>query len=60
VDILIDNQHRDTTSLAVDDFPVLLGVTVFSAQQLAGGRHTIRIVSRTDLRINVEGFRVYA
>jgi len=60
VDILIDNEHRATTSLAIKDFPVLLGVSVFSVQQLPGGSHTIRIVSRTDLRINVEGFRVYA
>ncbi len=60
IDIFIDNQHQVTTSLAVDDFPVLLGVTVFSAQQLAAGNHTIRIVSRSDLRINIEGFRVYA
>jgi hypothetical protein len=59
VDIFIDNEHRDIASLAVEDFPVLLGVVVFSAQQLVGGRHTVRIVSRTGHRINVEGFRAY-
>lgn len=59
VDIFVDHEHRSTTSLAVDDFPVLLSVVVFSAQQLAGRSHTIRIVSRSNSRINVQGFRVY-
>jgi hypothetical protein len=60
VDIFIDHEHQGTRSLSLEDLPVLLGVAVFSLQQLAGGSHTIRVVSSTDLRINVEGFRVYA
>ncbi|HEX4031626.1 MAG TPA: hypothetical protein VHX20_14755 [Terracidiphilus sp.] len=60
VDIFVDHEHRATSSLALEDFPVLFGAAVFSVQQLAGGSHTIRVVSSTDLHINVEGFRVYA
>jgi hypothetical protein len=60
VDIFIDHEHQGTSPLSLEDLPVLLGVAVFSLQQLAGGTHTIRVVSSTDLRINVEGFRVYA
>jgi hypothetical protein len=47
-------------SLLLDDFPMLLGVTFYSKQGLRRGRHTLRIVCRSDARINLEGFRVYA
>jgi hypothetical protein len=60
VDIFLNGEHRGTTSLLVDDFPVLLGVTLYSKQDLARGKYTLKIVCRSDARINLEGFRVYA
>ena len=60
VDIFLNGEHQGTTSLLVDDFPVLLGVTLYSKQGLARGKHTLKIVCRSDARTNLEGFRVYA
>jgi hypothetical protein len=59
-DIFLDGEKQGATSLMVDDFPVLLGVTLYSKQGLVRGKHTLKIVCRTDARINLEGFRVYA
>ena len=59
VDIFLNGEHQGTTSLFVDDFPVLLGVTLYSKQGLPGGKHTLKLVCHSNVRINLEGFRVY-
>ena len=59
IDVYVDEIHEDTVSLALPDFPVFLGVTVFSRLSLPRGKHTIKLVSAGDARVNVEGFRVY-
>ncbi len=59
VDIFLNGEHQGTISLLVDDFPVLLGVTLYSKQGLSGGKHTLKLVCHSDARINLEGFRVY-
>jgi hypothetical protein len=33
---------------------------LFSSLGLPRGKHTIRVVCASDMRINVQGFRVYA
>lgn len=60
VEIALDGERQDVTSLRLDDFPVFLGVAAFSKQGLTAGKHTIRITNRGEERVNVEGFRVYA
>jgi hypothetical protein len=60
VDIFLNGQQQGTTSLLVTDFPVLLGVILYSKQGLIRGKHTLKIVCRSDSRVNLEGFRVYA
>lgn len=59
-DIFLDGEKQGTTSLLVEDFPVLLGVTLYVKQDLLRGKHNLKIVCRADTRINLEGFRVYA
>ena len=59
-DIFVDGEKQCTASLSVDDFPVLLGVTLFSKQGMVRGTHTMKIVGRSDARIDLTGFRVYA
>jgi hypothetical protein len=59
VDIFLDGEHQVTKSLLVDDFPVLLGITLYSKQGLSGGKHTLKLVCHSDARINLEGFRIY-
>jgi len=60
VDIFLDGESQGTTSLRVDDFPVLLGVTLYSTQGLRRGKHLLRLVCRSDARINLQGFRIYS
>jgi hypothetical protein len=60
VDVFLNGEEQGTTSLLVDDFPVLLGVALYTKQGLVRGKHTLKIVCRSDARINLEGFRVYA
>lgn len=60
VEVFLDEVHEDTVSLALPDFPVFFGVTVFSRSALAQGKHAIKLVSAGDARVNLEGFRVYA
>jgi hypothetical protein len=60
VDIFLDGEHQGTEPLVVDDFPVLLGVRLYSRQDLPGGKHTLKLVCSSDKRINLEGFHVYA
>ncbi len=60
VDIFLNGEKQGATSLLVNDFPVLLGVTLYSKQGLVRGKHTLKIVCRSDARINLQGFRVYA
>ena len=60
VEIYVDGEHQDTTSLLLEDFPVFLGITIFSKQRLPYGKHSIKIVNPGGARIDVEGFRVYA
>jgi len=60
VEVLLDGTQRETVSLSVEDFPALLGINVFSRQNLPRGKHVVKVVSADDARINVAGFRVYA
>ena len=60
VDISIDGEHQERTSLRLDDFPAFFGVTLFSKQGLTRAKHMIKVVNSTEARVNVEGFRVYA
>jgi hypothetical protein len=59
VDIFLDGEHQGTKSLLVDDFPVLLGITLYSKQGLSSEKHTLKLVCHSDARINLEGFRIY-
>lgn len=59
VEIFVDGEHQGSTSLLLEDFPVFLGITIFSKQHLPYGKHSIKIVNPGDARINVEGFKVY-
>ncbi len=60
VDIFLDGELQSTTSLLVDDFPLLLGVALYSKRGLIRAKHTLKLVCHSDMRINLEGFRVYA
>jgi len=60
VDIFLDGEPCGSESLKVDDFPVLLGVSVFSRQKLPNREHKMRVLNSGDWRINVEGFRIYS
>lgn len=60
VDIYLDGVLQEKMSLSLNDFPVFLGVTVFSRQNLPRGEHAIRVVNAGNARINVQGFRWYA
>ena len=59
VDIFLDGELQETKSLLVDDFPVLLDITLYSKQGLVRGKHTLKLVCHSDARINLAGFRVY-
>ncbi|MGD0911819.1 MAG: DUF4185 domain-containing protein [Terracidiphilus sp.] len=59
-DIFLDGEEQGTVSLMVDDFPLLLGVALYSKRGLVRGKHTLKIVCASVARINLEGFRVYA
>jgi hypothetical protein len=60
VEIYLDQQQAESTSLNLPDFPVFFGVSIFSRQNLPRGQHVIRILNVRDSRINLEAFRVYA
>jgi hypothetical protein len=60
VQIFLDGKYRETVSLKVDEFPVLLGIPVFSQHRLPTGPHTIRVAYSGGPRINVQGFRIYS
>lgn len=57
--VSLDGVVTEDVSLRLDDFPVFLGVTVFSKQNLPLGNHTIRVANSSDSRINLEAFRVF-
>jgi hypothetical protein len=59
VDIFLDGEPQGTESLVIDDFPVLLGIQLYSRQDLPRGKHTLKLVCSSDIRINLEGFQVY-
>ena len=60
VDISLDDMHEHRTSLRLADFPIFLGVSIFSKHKLPPGQHKIRIVNTEESRISLEAFRVYA
>jgi hypothetical protein len=60
VTICLDEVQQETKSLNLQDFPIFLGVTVFSKQNLPKGKHVIRIVNDSDSKINLQAFNVYA
>ena len=60
VDIFVDDVRQESESLHLADFPIFLGVRIFSRRKLRLGQHTIRIVNGSQSRINLEAFRVYS
>jgi hypothetical protein len=60
VEIYLDDVRQESAVLDLQDFPVLFGVVVFSQHGLPAGKHSIKLVSTGDARVNLEGFRVYA
>jgi hypothetical protein len=58
--IYVDDVQQESTSLQLQDFPILLGVTVFSKQNLPKGKHVIRIVNAGESKINLQAFKVYS
>ena len=58
--ILLDGAFAGTASLQVNDFPILLGVSVYHNHHLTSGPHTLRIVNEGAGTINLAGFRVYS
>jgi hypothetical protein len=60
VDIYLDGVRQESADLDLSDFPVLFGVVVFSRHELPPGKHSIKLVSTSDARVNLEGFQVYA
>ena len=58
--IYLDNVQQESTSLKLEDFPILLGVTVFSKQNLPRGKHVIKIVNAGESKINLQAFKVYS
>ena len=59
VDVSVDGAAPQTVSLAVENFPRLCGVSVFRAEGLKKGAHTIRIVNRAAAPVTIDAFRVY-
>ena len=57
-DVFVDGQARGTVSLAMDNFPPLAGVTVFSAPALAPGKHLLRLVNRSLTSMVVDAVRI--
>jgi len=60
VDLFVDGTLSQAVSLAQENFPRLCGVSVFHAEGLKKGAHSIRLVSRTAATVVVDAFRVYA
>ena len=58
--IYLDDVQQESTSLKLEDFPILLGVTVFSKQNLPKGKHVIKIVNAGESKINLQAFKVYS
>ena len=59
VDIYLDGVLQESADLDLQDFPVHLGVVVFSKHELPRIQHSIKLVSVSDARVNLEGFRIY-
>ena len=57
-EVFLDGQPRGSVPLKVDDFPRLVQVRVFSAQNLPAGRHTIRIVNTSTDYVAIDAFSV--
>ena len=59
MDIYLDGVRQESAVLDLQDFPVLFGVVVFSKYDLPPGKHSIKLVSTGDARVNLEAFEVY-
>ena len=59
VDVFLDGALSESISLAVENFPRLCGVSVFRAESLKKGAHTIRIVNQGAATVIVDAFRVF-
>ena len=60
MDIFLDGVRQESAVLDLEDFPILFGVVVFSQHDLGPGKHSIKLVSTGDARVNLEAFRVYS
>jgi hypothetical protein len=58
--IYLDDVQQENTSLKLEDFPILLGITVFSKQNLPKAKHVIKIVNAGESKINLQAFKVYS
>ncbi len=58
-ELFLDEVRQEGVSLKLQDFPVFLGVIVFSRHGVPAGEHKLRIVHGGEGRINLEAFRVY-
>jgi hypothetical protein len=59
MDIYLDGIRQESALLDLQDFPVLFGVVVFSKHELPPGKHSIKLVSTGNARVNLEAFEVY-
>ena len=59
MDIYLDGIKQESAALDLQDFPVLFGIVVFSKHDLPPGKHSIKLVSTGDARVNLETFEVY-
>ncbi len=59
VDVFLDSEFKQNVNLMLTNFPRIAQVTVFSAQNLRPGPHTIKIVNKTSDYAILDAFRVY-
>ncbi|MCX7008877.1 MAG: hypothetical protein NTY53_16805 [Kiritimatiellaeota bacterium] len=57
-EVFLDGQSRGTVQLKQQDFPRLVQVRVFSAQQLPAGRHTLKIVNTGSDFVAIDAFAI--
>ena len=58
LEVFVDGRSRGHVSLRQDDFPRLVGITVFREQGLQPGRHAIRLVNLSPAWAAVDAFVV--
>jgi hypothetical protein len=59
MDIYLDGHLEKTARLWITDFPRLAGVTVFHAENLGSGEHTIKAINKSGAFGMIDAFRIY-